>query len=346
MPPGSHCSTNFSIRLAREIVQDLFVPRPLVYWSDFLASITVGFVLFWSVQRVRPFSLAQVLFFALSCLALYRAALFIHELVHLKSGTFLGFRFAWNLLCGIPFLMPSFLYHTHLAHHARKHYGTPDDGEYLPLGTGPVRGILAYLCQPFVIPVLAVVRFLVLTPLCWIIPQLRRLVHQRVSSMVMDPSYIRPLPTRRELGIWRVQEAACFVYAAGFAGLLIAGRLEWPLLLQGYLTALGIIMLNAIRTLGAHRFRHQGEELTFVDQLLDSINYPHNPLVSGLWAPVGLRFHALHHLFPSMPYHALAEGHRRLMAHLPGDSPYRRTESRGLRASLWELWRSARGSSA
>jgi hypothetical protein len=45
-----------------------------------------------------------------------------------------------------------------------------------------------------------------------------------------------------------------------------------------------------------------------------------------------------------MPYHSLAEAHRRLMAELPPDSPYRRTESPGLWASLCELWRAARTS--
>jgi fatty acid desaturase len=123
---------------------------------------------------------------------------------------------------------------------------------------------------------------------------------------------------------------------------LLTGHLPWTFLLQAYLTAVTIIMLNHVRTLGAHRFRHHGDELSLVDQVLDSVNYPHHPLTSGLWAPVGLRFHALHHLFPSLPYHSLSKAHHRLMAQLPADSPYRRTESASLRAALAELWRSAR----
>ena len=45
-------------------------------------------------------------------------------------------------------------------------------------------------------------------------------------------------------------------------------------------------------------------------------------LWAGLWAPVGLRYHALHHLLPSMPYHSLGEAHRRLKQALPADSQY------------------------
>jgi fatty acid desaturase len=82
--------------------------------------------------------------------------------------------------------------------------------------------------------------------------------------------------------------------------------------------------------------------MTFLEQLLDSLNYPNWPWVSVLWAPVGLRFHALHHLFPSLPYHNLARAHHRLMAELPADSPYRLTESPGRVASIAQLWRNSR----
>ena len=82
----------------------------------------------------------------------------------------------------------------------------------------------------------------------------------------------------------------------------------------------------------------------FLDQLLDSINYPRHPFLSSLWAPVGLRFHALHHLFPSLPYHNLAKAHQRLMAELPAYSPYRLTNSPSLTASLVRLWRTSRSS--
>jgi fatty acid desaturase len=342
-----YCHANFSIREARQIVQDLFEPRPAIYWTDLLLTMAVGLACFRMVLLLPMFSVQQIAVFVVSCLALYRGSLFTHELVHLRSGSFGAFRVAWNMLCGIPFLMPSFLYHTHLAHHARKHYGTPEDGEYMPLASSPRREILIYLCQPFVIPLIAVVRFLICTPIAWVNPRFRRFVQERMSSMVMDPMYVRPLPTNVELRLWRRQEAWCFVVTAGFAAAMLIGKQPWmlvepwQLVVQSYCTAVGILMLNAIRTLGAHRFMHNGDEMTFVDQLLDSVNYPRHPILGALWAPVGLRFHALHHLFPSMPYHSLAEAHRRLMRELPADSPYRLTESPGLFVTLQELWRKA-----
>jgi fatty acid desaturase len=56
---------------------------------------------------------------------------------------------------------------------------------------------------------------------------------------------------------------------------------------------------------------------------------------------VGLRYHALHHLFPSLPYHNLGRAHQRLMAELPTDSPYRLTNSDSLRQSFLRLWRAS-----
>ncbi|HET6879324.1 MAG TPA: fatty acid desaturase [Pirellulales bacterium] len=343
MPDNQFCSTEakFSIREARSIVRDLFEPKAAIYWTDFLLSLGIGVACFFGSRQLPLFSPQQLLLALVACLAYYRAALFIHELIHFRDQSFRGFRIVWNLFCGIPFFMPSFLYYTHLAHHARKHYGTPDDGEYLPLATQPRREILKYLLQPFVIPALAIVRFLILTPLAWVSPGLRRWVQRRASSMVMDPGYVRPLPTHFELRVWRLQEAGCFLFALAATIRFARGALPLSLLAHLYLTAVVILMLNNIRTLGAHRFRHRGEPLTFVDQLLDSVNYPRRPLLGELWAPVGLRFHALHHLFPSMPYHSLPEAHRRLMAQLPSDSPYRQTESPSLTASIRELWRNA-----
>ncbi len=336
-------SPAFSLAQARHIVKDLFAPRPAIYWTDFLLSSIGGMICFHLVRRVvKPLSIEQAVVFILCGLLFYRAVLFTHELAHLRDNTFRGFRIAWNLLCGIPFLIPSFTYYSHVDHHLRKHFATHHDGEYLPLGTTSPWAILVYLCQPLVLPIVAIVRFLIFAPISWVSPTFRDFVHRRVSSMVMDPSYIRPLPTRQVLRIFRLQEALCFAWAAGVIVQLATRRIPIDFLVTAYLLSVMVLFLNALRTLGAHRYIHDGREVTFLEQLLDSINYPRRPWLTALWAPVGLRFHALHHLFPSLPYHNLAEAHRRLMAELPADSPYRLTESPSLSAALRQLWRTSR----
>lgn len=359
----------FSLAEARRIVGDFFRPNPWIYWTDFLASWSVAMLAFALVRR--PDRLAEnalwtipalasttgwhwpatAALFVVSSLLIYRCSLFIHELVHIRASEFGAFRFVWNLLCGIPFLVPSFVYYTHIDHHRRKHYGTHEDGEYIPLSNMPAWQILFYLSQCLVIPILAVVRWGLLTPLTWISPRLRDWVHRHASSMIMDPKYIRPLPTKKVRRMIRWQEFGCFavvwfVAARMFVsyGLIFDEPLSPWFLVQVYATGVFIVTINALRTLGAHRWTSPGTEMNFVEQMLDSVNYPHNPLAGGLWAPVGLRFHALHHIFPTMPYHALAEAHRRLMRELPADSPYRRTEARSLTESITSLWRRAKAS--
>ena len=101
-------------------------------------------------------------------------------------------------------------------------------------------------------------------------------------------------------------------------------------------------LVNMLRTPASHRYRRDSAG-PIREQLTDSWNFPrgHWPAV---WAPVGLRYHALHHLFPALPYHSLAEAHDLLMRGLPEDSPCRRTVADGLADALFDLWRSARGS--
>ena len=100
------------------------------------------------------------------------------------------------------------------------------------------------------------------------------------------------------------------------------------------------LTLNAIRTLGAHRYTGDGHtDMSFTDQLQDSTNIHDNAWITELWGPVGTRYHALHHLFPALPYHAMPEAHRRLMAQLPAGSPYHETVEPSLTAALRKLWR-------
>ena len=347
----------FSLSEARTIVGDYFRPNPWIYWTDFLLSWSVGVAAFGLVASPQVITTNEawhwpirIACFLISSILYYRCALFIHELVHIRAGEFRAFRFVWNMLCGIPFLVPSFLYYTHVDHHRRKHYGTPEDGEYIPLANLPAWQIVFYLSQIFFIPALVIIRFGILTPLTWISTTIRDLVHKHASSMIMDPMYVRPLPTKKTRRIIRMQEFFCFLWIWFIAfrlttsfGLVFKEPMPMTFLLQAYLTGVFIVGVNAVRTLGAHRWTNpDGQQMTFVEQMLDSINYPNSPVIGPLWAPVGLRYHALHHIFPTMPYHALPTAHRRLMRDLPADSPYRRCNSDSLFGVLKTLWQRAR----
>ncbi|HWP26768.1 MAG TPA: hypothetical protein VNL39_10545 [Xanthobacteraceae bacterium] len=55
--------------------------------------------------------------------------------------------------------------------------------------------------------------------------------------------------------------------------------------------------------------------------------------------PIGLRYHALHHLLPNLPSHAFGRARRRLLAQLPADSPYRAATGRRISELLIRMLR-------
>ena len=318
---------------ARRLVADLLVRRPAIYWLDLLATIVVGYAAAAVYLGPRMPVAAQAVAWLVAGVAFFRASLFMHEIVHFRRGEMRGFSVAWNLLVGIPFLMPSFLYAHHLDHHSARHYGTPGDAEYLPLGTARLRTLLAYLSQIALLPLLTTARFLVLTPVSFLHPRLRQFVLERCSPLVINLRHRRPVPADAPRAVWAAIEIACFLRAVQLAACFVVaevhvGRftipLGWQMPVKLYGLAAVALGLNHVRTLVAHRYRSAGQSMSFADQLDDSLNVVGRTPLAAMLFPVGLRYHALHHLFPSLPYHALGTAHRRIMRHLPEWEAYRR----------------------
>ncbi len=90
-----------------------------------------------------------------------------------------------------------------------------------------------------------------------------------------------------------------------------AGVLSVTRLAQASAIVTAVVLVNAFRVLAAHRYRSIGQPLSLAEQVRDSNDFPN--LLAELWAPVGLRFHAVHHLLPQLPYHALPEARRRIL---------------------------------
>jgi len=313
------------------------MPKQWLYWIDFLFHIVLAWGAFVVAARAPAFSVLQLAACVIAALAFYRGVIFIHELAHLKKGTFRLFRFVWNLSCGIPLLVPSFTYDgVHNDHHKRDVYGTGADGEYIPFARRKPAGMIGYVLLSLILPLLVVGRFLLLSPLAWLVPPLRRLVWARASSLTIDLNYIRPENAIRNDSNWPLQEFAAFVFAATVVACVASGVLGYQVLVLWYAVTALIFFLNSMRTLAAHAYRNSpNHKMTVAGQYLDSINVPGNLFLTALWAPVGLRYHATHHLFPSMPYHNLGKAHRRLANDLSDSALYMQTA----RASLWDALR-------
>jgi len=329
---------------ARSLVGDLFHRSPAVYWTDLLLSAggawgaTAVYMLAptWSPAQIAAFLIAGVLFF--------RAGTFIHEIVHMPARQMVGFKRAWNLLIGVPMLMPWVIYRNHLDHHNHRTFGTPDDGEYLPLATSPLPELLKYLAQVPLLPLLLVARFGVLGPLSWLHPGLREWVLTRITAAVTNPYYRKRFPERDEVHLKTV-EALCFAWLVAIGALTWHGTIRLQHLLLAYLLLAWTLGLNAVRNLAAHRYGNLGAQMSPLAQVEDSINLTGQTWLTVLLFPIGLRYHALHHLFPALPYHRMGMAHRRLMQNLPPDSPYRATCRASFAATVGEMWRSARATS-
>lgn len=332
----------FSVRQARQIVGDLFKPRMKIYWVDYLLSVTIGYAAAAVYFRAPLFSATQLVALLVSGFALFRVGTFLHEIQHMPRGTMRGFKLVYNILSGIPMLMPSFFYDNHADHHRSTSYGTKHDGEYLPLGTGPLGHFFMYSIQGLFLPAIVTFRFTILTPISFLHPRLRRLVLERFSYYGINPYYRRRLPAAGPEWWWAPLDIVCCLRAWGIFAVVLFGTFDWTRIPLLYVLAVVALGLNYIRNVAAHRYRSHGEEMSYTDQLADSINIVGTPVVTELFFPLGLRYHALHHLLPTIPYHNMAAAHRRLMEQLPAGSPYRRTEYPTYMAVVKQLWRDAR----
>ena len=329
-------SESIDIADARAIVHDLFKPNLWIYWGDFLISLTIAYGCAIAYFNASLFSPQQIICFVVSGFALHRVTNYIHEVSHLRSKRALrSFRIGWDILAGIPTLMPSFFFDTHMAHHNTGHYGTRTDCEYVPLGNGPYRKIALFLGQLFLQPLFVIVRFVLVTPISFLHPKLRQWVLENYSSFVFVFPCPRTIPENAPRAAWAAIDIACCLRATAMFVSPALGFTPWHRIPQIYFLALIPLSLHYFRSLTAHNYLSDGKKQTFHDQIMDSIDITGVPILTELLYPIGLRYHALHHLFPSMPYHNLATAHRRLMAELPADSPYRSV----VYPSVWSVLR-------
>jgi fatty acid desaturase len=331
-------SSSFNqLKASRKIVEDLFQPQPIIYWTDLLLSAGIGWVFLGLGYLAKPFSWQMFAATIVAAIFLYRAILFIHEIVHRKPDELAGFVQVWNIVVGIPLLFPSFFYTgVHTDHHRNSSYGTDKDPEYMPFA-GKQKEIILFAIPTFFIPIIQIVRLVILSPLGLIFPAFHRLLETHASSLVINLAYCRKLSDKERLEM-KLLEIAVFGFSLTSIFLMWQGSIGWRIFLLWYVTLALIFFMNTIRTLGAHRYTNdRGKILSKDEQLLDSVDTP-GTIFTLILAPVGLRFHALHHYLPDLPYHSLPLAYKRLMQLLPIDSTYSQATSPNLRKSLQILW--------
>ena len=315
------------IRQVRQSIRgadtDFFRVSPVRYWADFLLSLVAAYVSA-AAYLTLPFgSWPQLVAFPVAAFWLYRLGSLIHEVCHLGQHEMPVFKIAWNLLAGVMTLTPSpFFTRHHRDHHSQRVYGTPEDPEYVAnvLEAGSLSSFVGYSLYVLAFPLLVFLRFL-LAPLSFLHPRLREWTLTRASSLTFNRLYERKLTPADRRAIL-VAEILCFLRAAMIPLLILLGLNHWTRIPMLYMLAVATVLLNQLRQLADHHFTGDGSRVNLAEHIMDSCNFTQNDPLTLLFFPFSIRFHALHHLFPSLPYHNLKAAHAHLVATLPVDSPY------------------------
>lgn len=337
-----HPTQPHSLSAARHSLADLFQPDPKRFWAELLGNAAIGWgsiaLAITNVGGLAGSSVAVLV----AVFSLHRATTFLHELSHLNDRALPHVRLGWNVLWGLPFLLPSWLYERmHLDHHRRRIYGTTHDPEYLPLASMRPLVIVGLGSMGIFLPVVLLLRFMVLTPLAWLIAPVRRLVDARFSTLATNPKWVMPAPDAVLHRRMRRDEVIAFVMTWSLAiaawGQLISVRtLAVPLLVM-----FGAVICNQFRAMAAHRFERDGTEGNEMTMFADCLNVETENPLERLLLPMGVGLHALHHFAPAIPFHNLRRAHRRLRAGLTANPTYGSAQSDGLMRTLGRLLRTA-----
>jgi fatty acid desaturase len=270
-----------------------------IYWIDMLSCALLFWILVFIEQDNFVLSVIQIIFAAF---ALYRLTMFVHEISHFKPLEMKYFESTWNILCGLPLMIPSYEFKSHLEHHYSDTYGTSKDPEYMPFHRNP-RMKINFILGSLIVPFAIIFRTTIVIPVKGIL----KMNKPRFASI--NPLYMPQKPLK--VNIFHNYISAVIIFSALF---LVAYNLLPLFLMPRIILAMAIAnSINCLRTLIAHRYRSTGYGMSFIEQIQDSTTFKANFLFGELFMPVGQRFHATHHLFPYIPYHNLSKVHQFLL---------------------------------
>ena len=304
--------------------QDFHQIKPWIYWRDMIVGATIAYGSAMVYLTAPAFSVWQIVAFVFTVFWLYRVGSLIHEVAHLGGRELTSFKVAWNLLVGVPTLAPSTFFTVHHRdHHTQRIYGTPQDPEYVVnvCPRGSVLNLVFYFLFVAVFPLLVFLRFL-LAPLTFVTPGVRDFVLRKMSAFTFNWKYERPI-SRMNRKRFAALELLCSFRALLIPLVVVIGFKPWTHMFMLYLIGAAVVTMNQLRQLADHHFEGAGGNLSMSDHIMDSCNYVGKGPLTWMFFPFAIQYHALHHMFPSLPYHNLAFAHQYLMNELPDDSPYR-----------------------
>ncbi len=323
-------------------LQVLLKPFQKLSPATFFADLIGTAVLAWgalAMLAVTPLGPMTAFWFLLAYIGFFRGHAFIHEVVHFRKKI-TGLGPLYNVLFGFANRAPYYIHDPHQFHHLPTTFGTAKDPEYLVLaGKGTFYFFLPILSAPF-LPLILLVRFGILPLFSWAFPRAWRVhLYHHLSTLVVNPAYVRDLRSDEDLAVALRQDTACALYLVAWVALGVTGVLPIAFFVWMYVVIVATTLVNIYRARVAHRYdNHSGERLSPFAALRDS-TCVEGSVLDILWAPIGLKYHSMHHIAPSIPYHNLARAHAFLKAQLQEDHPYRQTVLPNLTRGLGQFWR-------
>jgi fatty acid desaturase len=307
------------IQQMKSLLSDMNEVNKFIFWRDLILLSLVG----WISIIYTAFNY-NLIIFLIGTYSLYKGTMLIHEVSHL-SKKIPGYKLAYNILLGYPNSYPAYIYDTHLFHHGKKTYGTVKDPEYAFIKDYSLITLIRPLLTSFLLPIMQVFRFVILpliTPFSSI--NFKRALYQKYSTLVFSLEYIRPIKNEsKELKMMMTQDLICSVYKVVLVTLVLLKVLPFQFIINFYFAFVIASLINMYRALFNHLYANETlTSLSWEDHLLDTAT-----IKSGFFTKLifvnGLSYHAIHHLFPEMPYHNLEKAHKILEKHLPDNHIYK-----------------------
>lgn len=321
---SQHSTEREVVRSLLEQLKPHFTIRPVTFYTDLIVT---GLIAWSSLLLIQVDSLpvfAKFILAFISYSAFYRGLAFIHEVVHFNKKI-PGLRVLYNLIFGFANRVPFFIHDPHRYHHLPNTFGTSEDPEYAYLKGSGRKTLLKPFLVGMLSPFLLIARFGILPLVSWAFPMKWKMaLYQRASTIVVNPNYVRPVPSNEDFKQARLEEYLCAIYFLAQIALVKFNIISIEIVYVWFSLMMIGAFVNVWRARIAHRYDNAGGTLSPLAQLRDSITVEKRGL-AFLWAPAGLQYHSLHHLAPQIPYHNLQAAHNSLKEKLDEQHPYSQT---------------------
>lgn len=290
-------------------------------WGDFLLNLLLSWPLF-IYTCFRP----NIYTFIVSIFFLYRGTMLIHEVVHISKRV-PGYRLAYNLFFGWFTSYPAYIFDGHLYHHGKATYATKRDPEYKFIPEYNRRTLIGPVISAFILPIFQIIRFGVMPLILPLMPERYQIfVYERMSTLVFDVNFKRKIKHKKEeLKTMRFNDFMCSIYKILTIILILTNILPVRFIIYFYIGFVFCSILNMYRALFNHLYTNESlKPLNKDEHILDTTTVESGFLTMIIFVN-GLNYHALHHLFPEIPYYRLGAAHRLLMKELPEDHIYRKS---------------------